>query len=308
MQDLPPSAKRSFEDISYDAHSKEWAGHVLAGAISARASAWYRSDTVGAWIQERLRRMLLPLIAAYPASRWLTIGDGAGTDARFLLEHGLDALATDISTQLLAAAFQAKYIKAYALENAEKLSFANDSFDFAHCKEAYHHFPRPYLALYEMLRVAKHGVVLIEPFDPWIGSSTVARKLFIGIRRLLGQRTEKHGYEQVGNYQYTLSVREMEKVAVGMNFPVIAYLPMNSFYRPGVETAPVVGNGPGSLFHRAQAVLALKNMLSRFGLIPYGLLILVIFKRLPDENSLTLLKKSGFSIERLPANPYLDAQ
>lgn len=49
------------------------------------------------------------------------------------------------------------------VENAEKLSSPNETLDFVLCKESYHHFTRPMLALYEMLRVATKAVVLIEP-------------------------------------------------------------------------------------------------------------------------------------------------
>lgn len=53
----------------------------------------------------------------------------------------------------------------YSVENAESLSFRDNEFEVAFCKEAYHHFPRPFLALYEMLRVASKAVVLAEPND-----------------------------------------------------------------------------------------------------------------------------------------------
>lgn len=75
---------------------------------------------------------------------------------------------TDISEYLLAEARRRGLITKYALENAERLSFADQSFDYVFCKESFHHFPRPYQALYEMLRVAREAVLLIEPNDPHI--------------------------------------------------------------------------------------------------------------------------------------------
>ena len=59
-------------------------------------------------------------------------------------------------------------IKNYKIENAENLSFEDKTIDFILCKESYHHFPRPMVALYEMLRVARNGVLLIEPNDAYI--------------------------------------------------------------------------------------------------------------------------------------------
>ncbi|MCX7986598.1 MAG: class I SAM-dependent methyltransferase, partial [Bacteroidales bacterium] len=53
----------------------------------------------------------------------------------------------------------------YRKENAEQLSVPDNSYDYVSCREALHHFPRPYLALYEMLRVSKKGIIIIEPID-----------------------------------------------------------------------------------------------------------------------------------------------
>jgi ubiquinone/menaquinone biosynthesis C-methylase UbiE len=306
-----PASNESFEQASYAAHAKEYTVHVVDGQISEHAQSWYRTDTVGAGIGLRIRNSLAPLLLAFPEAKWLTVGDGGlGNDAHYLLQHGADALATDISTELLAEAKRSGYIKEYGRENAEKLSFSDGSFDFVLCKEAYHHFPRPYLALYEMLRVARQGVVLIEPNDAWIGGlvlGPLSRKLFSGVRRLLGKQTSKHGYEESGNYQYTLSVREMEKVALGMNFPAIAHRHLNSFYRQGVEFAPAGWKAQHALFVQSRVSLWVKNVLSALHLIPYGLVAIVVFKRTPTDVAARLLASGGFTLERLPANPYLQS-
>jgi ubiquinone/menaquinone biosynthesis C-methylase UbiE len=52
----------------------------------------------------------------------------------------------------------------------EKLSFGNKSFELVFVKEAIHHVPRPILALYEMLRVAKKAVIFIEPEESLLGN------------------------------------------------------------------------------------------------------------------------------------------
>lgn len=307
----PAGSTESFEELSYASHAKEYTGHFQDGKVSALAESWYRTDTVGAGIGLRLRNALAPLLFAYPKGKWLTVGDGGlGNDAHYLLQHGVEALATDISTELLAEAKRSGHIKEYRRENAENLSFPDGSFDFVLCKEAYHHFPRPYLALYEMLRVARSGVVLIEPNDAWIGGSVLgplSRRLFSGLRRILGKQTSKHGYEESGNYQYTLSVREMEKVALGMNFPAIAHRHMNSFYRPGVEFAPAGWKRRHPLFLQSRVMIWMKNVLSALHLIPYGLVAIVVFKRTPTDVAARLLGSGGFTLERLPANPYLES-
>jgi SAM-dependent methyltransferase len=52
--------------------------------------------------------------------------------------------------------------KNFQKENAEQLSFEDESFDFVLCKEAYHHFPRPMIALYEMIRRRCRLIVLSD--------------------------------------------------------------------------------------------------------------------------------------------------
>src|SRR5690349_3946690 len=129
-------------------------------------NTWFDESTVDYWRHHRMIEPLLPLLKKFPDSKWLTVGDGRfGLDAIRLkkLQPSIDILPTDIAPGLLKEAKKMNLIKDYREENAEALSFAADEFDFAFCKEAYHHFPRPYIALYEMLRVAKRAVILIEP-------------------------------------------------------------------------------------------------------------------------------------------------
>src|SRR6188474_2368964 len=127
---------------------------------------WFQEDTVDFWRHYRTTAPILPMLEMFKDNKWLTVGDGRfGLDSIRLkkMQPGLDILPTDISDVLLDHAKQTGLISDYKCENAEKLSFKDQSFDFAVCKESYHHFPRPYLALYEMLRVSKKGVILIEP-------------------------------------------------------------------------------------------------------------------------------------------------
>ncbi|MFA5061446.1 MAG: methyltransferase domain-containing protein [Candidatus Pacearchaeota archaeon] len=58
----------------------------------------------------------------------------------------------------------------YVRQNIEKISFKEGSFDLVFVKEAIHHVARPVLGLYEMLRVAKKGVIFIEPQESLFGN------------------------------------------------------------------------------------------------------------------------------------------
>jgi hypothetical protein len=102
-----------------------------------------------------------------PELSWVTIGDGRfGLDSIRLQRLGVrSVLPTDIGGALLEAGVQQGLINDYRVENAESLSFSDGSFDMVFCKESYHHFPRPFLALAEMVRVARYAVILVEPRD-----------------------------------------------------------------------------------------------------------------------------------------------
>ncbi|BAZ53533.1 2-methyl-6-phytyl-1,4-hydroquinone methyltransferase [Nostoc sp. NIES-4103] len=299
---------QSFSVISYQKHENHFNDHISGGAKSNIAKTWFNKDTVDAWRHDRIRRVLMPLLNYFPESNWLTVGDGRyGTDAHFLKENGINALATDISDVLLKEGKELGFIDDFAKENAEKLSFGNDQFDFVYCKEAYHHFPRPIIALHEMIRVAKIGVVLTEPKDPEISSNFIKiffRNLNSFVKEFLGKKgSTSHNFEVVGNYVYTISEREIEKVALGINLQYVAFKVMYDHYIPGVEFEQSISSN--KVFQKVKSRIALLEILDRLGLNNRGLLTAVIFKEPPSEKLQTSLNSAGFKLVKLPKNPYL---
>ena len=298
---------------SYELHKAEHQKHFN----SEKLSSWKNKTTVDFWRHERMYSNISPLIDSYPDASWLTIGDGRyGTDANFILSQGCkDVLATDISDTYLRIALAEGFITNYKTENAESLSFDNSSFDFVLCKEAYHHFPRPMVALYEMIRVAKKGVILMEPQDPnllvpsrlqlnsllkWTGQT---------IKNALKTRMGKEiyysygNYEEVGNYIYTISEREIEKVALGLNLDLVSFKGLNDYYEEGVEFEEQ--DELSELFKRVKTNIAEKDKRTRKGLQQAGMLISIIFKTPPSKDCLTSLEQMGFKIRKLPKNPYI---
>lgn len=299
---------KMFPAKSYQSHENHYNNHADGGSKSINAKTWLNNDTVDAWRHDRIRQTIMPLINEFPESSWLTVGDGRyGTDAHFLKEHGMKALATDISDVLLKEGKELGFIDDFAKENAEKLSFDDDQFDFVYCKEAYHHFPRPTIALYEMIRVAKLGVVLIEPKDPAISSNFI-KVIFSNlknlVRKVLGKsKFNYHEFEPVGNYVYTLSSREMEKVALGINLQYIAFKVTQDNYIPGGEVEKATNNN--KVFQKVKSRIALAELRDYIGVDNTGLLTVVFFKNPPSVNLQINLKSTGFKIVKLPNNPYL---
>jgi ubiquinone/menaquinone biosynthesis C-methylase UbiE len=292
--------------LSYQAHERGYDDFGPGSSKADQAQAWLDEGSVNSWRFERMYRLALPLLETFPGAQWLTVGDGRyGLDALYLQRHGARALATDISDTLLAEAKRRGIIADYRKENAEALSFADASFDFVLCKESYHHFPRPLLALYEMLRVARRGVLLIEPNDAEIPDSAMtrcSRGLKNIIKGLLGKASHGHAFEELGNYVYTVSPRELEKVALGIGLPAVAFAGVNDYYLPGVEFEPA--QEASVLFRRVRARIARYDRLCRLGLNQWGLLGALLLKDNPSEPLRSALERQGYDLAALPANPY----
>jgi ubiquinone/menaquinone biosynthesis C-methylase UbiE len=294
--------------LSYAAHERGYDEYRQGGSKGRQAESWLDAKTIGHWRFERMYRLAAPLLETYPGARWFTVGDGRyGLDARYLCAHGAAALATDISETLLREGKERSVISDYRIENAEQLSFASDSFDVAFCKEAYHHFPRPMLALHEMLRVARRAVLLIEPNDfefPSTTSSRVSRMLKNMLKSLMCRPTDGHTFEVVGNYVYTISRREMEKVALGIGCPAVAFKGVNDYHLPGADAEPAEESC--ELFRRVRARIERYDRLCRIGISQWGLLGVVILKEAPNESLRAAFTRHGFDLVILPKNPYLE--
>jgi len=297
----------SFHEKSYRQNSEHYQMYSLIGDNSTHAKTWLENDTVDAWRHQRMYKTLDPILKSEPTAKWLTIGDGRyGNDAKYIMGNGCYAMASDISDVLLKEAKDAGYIPEYSKENAEELSFGDSSYDYVLCKESYHHFPRPMLALYEMLRVASKGVMLIEPSDVYINDKLFGMLLFKSInfiKALFGRKYSKHNYEESGNYSYSLSVREIEKVALGLNYNFIAFKGVNDAYFGGVEYEKLSENGP--LQKKVKNKINKLNLLCRLGVLDYGVLTSIIFKQKPSNEVFQRLTEDGFEIIVLPSNPYV---
>ncbi|MDR1896790.1 MAG: class I SAM-dependent methyltransferase [Prevotellaceae bacterium] len=233
---------------------------------------------------------LLPLLQK--KDTWLTMGDSYGTDATRIAPLCKEALPADIGVAFLEIAQKEGFIKAYSQQNAEKMTFEDNTFDFFLCRETYHHFPRPYIAVYEMLRCAKKGIVISEPLDPifkmpfllFLCNILDTKKMPLRSRKFWKNR---FSFEIVGNYVYKVSQREFEKIAMGIGLPAVAF-----YYFNGVEKNNIKS--------------VLRNILTKLRIIPYQRLVAVLFKELPDEKTKENLRKKGYYYYELPQNPYLN--
>ena len=303
----------------YRQESDDWLQYLTDPECKRTAESWFRTDTVDFWRHHRMYTCINPLLEVYPDSDWLTVGDGRfGKDAHYILEKGHNVVASDISDTLLRIGVEKGYIHEFKVANAERLPFGSDSFEFVFCKESFHHFPRPMLALYEMLRVARRGVILIEPNEAPVlveSLSFIVKRLIKGVLLRYGLssilrtrdtsviRSYSNAWEEVGNYVYSISEREIEKVAWGMRYPSCAFKGLNDYYEKGVEIEKATEDS--LLFQKVKERISHADRRVGLNCGAYHLLVAVIFKQPVDSHAIRVLQQSGFVFSQLPKNPHV---
>jgi ubiquinone/menaquinone biosynthesis C-methylase UbiE len=296
--------------FKYDDHQRQYEKALSDPEEKKLAETWLRTDTLDSWRHERIHKPLRVIIDNDPNATWVTVGDGRyGTDAHFLLHAGAKSVhCTDISDTLLRIGNKKGFIKTFSAENAEALSFPGSSFDYVYCKESLHHFPRPYLALYEMFRVARKAVILTEPRDKVVEKDAVILLKYL-IKWLFRRKVNhSHWFEPVGNYGYGFSERELEKFMLGMHYTNVAFIGCNDSYRFGVEFV--------SLDSESSQDRNLKNLIfeeikrqdfrCKLGLSKPGLITAALFKEEPSPTLASSMVEGGWRLKELPSNPYLN--
>lgn len=267
-----------------------------------------QKNTLDSWRHNRMYSLVEPIVRFDSAATWLTVGDGRfGTDAHALIEMGAENVhCSDMSDALLKIGNERGFIKAYSSQNAEVIDFPDNSFDFVYCKEAYHHFPRPPIALHEMFRVAKTAVILTEPRDLMIDSGAFHFVLDI-TKALLGRGAQQHFFEPVGNYIYTISEREMEKFLLGMHYRHVAYNSINDAYEKGIEFVDLTSLDPNDkgMIRRIRRTILVQDVMDTLRIRKKGLLSVTLFKQEVNQQLKEGLISKGWKFKELPKNAYL---
>lgn len=283
-----------------DAIEDRYARQAQGEASMGLPSAYTDPASIDHWRHVRMQSLICGLVEAMPQARWMTVGDGRyGSDAAYLQSIGADVLATSLTDERLEIAHQRGFITKYRVENAERLSCADGAFDFVFCKESYHHFPRPPVALYEMLRVARIGAVLIEPYDN-PGLLDPLKRL---LKRLL-RGDASFDFEPAGNYIYRVNRAELERMMCAMGQRTLAIRGINDFFHARLSHQRAGGFGLAWTLTRVG--IAVQNVLARLRLLGWGLCCAVVFNGTPPPELLAALRTRGFRVIELPRNPYID--
>src|SRR5262245_10172020 len=139
---------------------------------------------------------------------------GSGMLAEELARRGAKVTGIDFSPEAVARAqerarrygFAARFLVA----DAEHLPFSNHSFDVVAVHDGLHHLDDPYRAIQEMARVAREGVVILEP----------AQAVLTQLAVHLGIAEE---VEEAGNYVRRLVPQEVARCLQQAGFGRVAW-------------------------------------------------------------------------------------
>ena len=274
----------------------------------------FATGHVGGW---RMDRMLdFASVFTHQDDTWLTIGDYMGHDSMRLKGAGIQKVVpSNLQTVSLQEALEKGHITEFLEINAENITLPDGAFDYILCKEALHHMPRPYQAIYEMLRVAKKGIIFIEPQDPlidyWAPSPNIThhRILTDGDIGKKVSYVDKAGAELLNkyidwyedhafNYVYTLSKRETRKVALGMGLPSYATKCFHDFYLPEYNDQPATPDNEG--FQNTLEQIRLHNLVSQNLGIPHSYITGMLFKETPGQETVQKLRSLEFEFTYTP--------
>jgi hypothetical protein len=158
-----------------------------------------------------------------------------------------------------------------------------------------------------MLRVARKGVILVEPNDR---INSPARMIVAALKRILGgppKHMDWTSYEEDGNYVYSISQREIEKVALGLDIPQVAFKSLNDYYAVGVEFEPADA-ARSRVYRNMRRVIWFRDFLCRIGLDRPVFLMACIFHEPVSTGQRARMIKNGWKILDLPRNPYLSSE
>lgn len=213
----------------------------------------------------------------------LSVGDNLARDAGYFKKRYPNAqcIASDLDANGILEAASTGYVDSVVSADIEKLPFEDSEIDIVIAKEAFHHWPRPMLGLYEMIRVAAKAIVMIEPYDVMHSSVTP----------LLEERAFSDHYEWIGNYVYQISLREILKTAWSLYYPAVVAVGINDPYEQDKEFS--------QWLKEKQELDSLGDQ----GLRQFNLMCIVIYKPgyLPDKSMLPARAK----IFARPLNPFI---
>ena len=248
-------------------YEKQYAEQVISRDYDKDCDLWE-------WVKWYPLLVLEKFLPTITGKSVIAICCGAGRELGLFSKHGLNVTATDLTIEHLHALVAEGVVEVAEQQNAERLTYPDDYFDYGFVNAGLHHLEHPHAGLSELLRTAREAVIFIESQDSVLHTIT----------RAFGRHAPD--FEPAGNYVYRWKKREIEKIALSAHAHSFAvkttFLPVLLFMR-GIRGRRK--NAWQQAFELANTVLA-----------PVGnLLITIIFKRQPTDSQVRYLEKYSYS-------------
>ena len=229
------------------------------------------SNPLVAWLNNyRLHKMTEMIGMPLAGKTVLSVCGGDGEEADFVQRLGARVTMIDLSPVAVEAAQLRNSAVDCRCMDAERLQFADASFDWAMVREGLHHLARPIQGLYEMDRVSREGFVLMEGQDS-------------PVVRLLSKIGIAENWDPSGGYVYRFSRREIHKIFASLQTlrefrihtawlpygnDVLRYFPMfRRFFYPAINSPivlHVIASKPGRYLLQG-AFASLTHLIGRWG-------------------------------------------
>ncbi len=211
-------------------------------AVKTESSYAYKQPTLHAWRTDRFHE---PLIKCFPEARTQTC-----------LVVGSTAWFQDFPHLVTAE------------PGVEELSLADNSVDYVYCDHAISGFKRPWVALYEMARVARTAVIVVARQDPYVDQPIVS-----------GNHVAY--YDEEGRYVFMISRREIEKTVLSLGLKAFAFKGLFDLGDPD----PSLPVNYQQFNEYRQKTLAIETLCER-NEQKFNYLMAVLFKAIPSAEHL----------------------
>src|SRR5262249_38325060 len=144
----------------------------------------------------------------------ILVACGGATDQDVFIKSGFaNVVISNLDTRMNGDEFSPF---TWSFQDVERLSFEDNSFDFAVVHSGLHHCYSPHRCFLELYRVARKGVLLFEPYDTLF--SRIGARLNFGqtyeLAAVFSNNFQFGGVNNtaIPNYIYRMSESEIEKV------------------------------------------------------------------------------------------------
>lgn len=261
---------KNYEAAQREHYAKQYQEQPLSFNLGENADLWD-------WAKWFPLLQLEPFFATLDGRSVVTICSGAGREIPTLARHGARVTATDLTVEQLQPLKDDGVIEDCSEQNAERLDYADESFDIGFVNAGLHHLSHPHAGLCELLRVSRQVAMFIESQD----------SILHGVGKLMGRNAD---FEPAGNYVYRWNRREVEKIALSAHAHSFA---VRTDFLPVLVRMRGVTGAKRKLWQLG--LKAVNTLMAPFG----NLMVAMIFKQPPDEQQMRALKQAGFEVTDL---------